>query len=245
MLRITDAAVRPPAKSLQAVSSDNEGFFYIENIFELYRKPLSAVYTRDEVEPPLQVANEAYMGPTAHARLLTILAERKLLDDISKFSTVPKSTSSRMTLSRFRGICTPEAIRKFLNLAKQRVTARREEGHTRFRQKRELDYACVAYTTAAELAGSLIAFNVASQGSYQEEVSGVRREQVLCLGNAAEMALGQGLYELALYYALAAVNYGESLPTDSSPDGIAASITEKNHRRITRAREGLAATVTS
>lgn len=245
LLRITDAAARPLAKSLQEVSSEDEGFLYIENTFELYRKPLSAVFTQDEVEPPLQVANETYMGPTAHARLLTILAERKLLDNISKFSTVPKSISSRMTLSQFKRICAPEAIRKFLNLAKQRVAARREEGHTRFRQKRELDYACTAYTTAAELAGSLIAFNLASQGLYQEEISGLRREQVLCLGNAAEMALGQGLYEPALYYALAAVNYGELLPTDSSPDGIATSITEKNRRRIARAKEGLVVTATS
>jgi hypothetical protein len=102
-----------------------------------------------------------------------------------------------------------------------------------------LEHACFAYKSAAELAAALVNFDEATQGLYQKELMGARREQVLCLGNAAEMALGQGIYDRGLCYATAAVQCAETLPTDDSPDGVDISIREKNRRRVARAMAGI------
>jgi len=60
----------------------------------------------------------------------------------------------------------------------------------------------------------------------------VEKEQTLCLGNTAEMVLGQEFYDRALCFATAAVQCAESLSTDDSHDGVDDSIRDKNHRRV-------------
>jgi hypothetical protein len=191
------------------------------------------VFVDIEVEPPLKIANELYMGPIVHVRLLTLLAENNLLAGAG-LSQLPNTVSKPMTLPQLKQICSPNNIRKLLSLSRKRITSRREVGHRRFRKENDLDHACFAYKTAAELAAALVYFNKATQGLYQQEVSGAGREQVLCLGNAAEMALGLELYDRALCYATAAVQCAESLPTDDSADGVDVSIRDKNHRRVVR-----------
>lgn len=237
LLRITKAAIRPN----QGVRLETDKCRLIETTFELYRKPLHAVFVETEVEPPLQVANESYMGPTAHIRLLTLLVKDNILENPSKIAQLPTSISTQMTLDQLVQLCSPDKIRKVLSLSRKRVTARREVGHKRFRVDSDLGHAYFAYASAAELAAALIAFNNATQGLYLEEISGAKREQVLCLGNAAEMALGQGLYDRALCCATAAVQSAESLPIDNSPDGVDVSIRDKNFRRILRATTGISA----
>jgi len=239
LLRISNAAVRPTKSPNQTMLSENDRYQLIENHFELYRKPLYAVFVDIEVEPPLKVAKELYMGPIVHVRLLTLLAEKKLLADPAKISQLPSSISTQMTLPQLKQICSPNSIRKVLNLSRKRLPERREVGHKRFRKGNDLEHACFAYKTAAELAGALVTFNKATRGLYQEEISGAGREQVLCLGNAAEMAIGQGLYDRALCFATAAVQCAESLPTDDSPDGVDNSIRDKNRRRVARAMAGI------
>jgi hypothetical protein len=228
LLRITDTAVRP---------SEADSYRRIETNLELYREPLYTILVGAEVEAPLQVANELYMGLVAHIRLLTLLAQNNIL--AVPISQLPTSISTQMTLDQLKRLCTPKVIRKVLSLARKRITGRREVGHKRFRKDNDLGYACFAYITAAELAAALVTFNNATQGLYQEEISGAGREQVLCLGNAAEMALGQDLYERALCYATAAVQCAESLPAIDGPEGVGVSIREKNHRRVARAMAGI------
>ena len=53
-----------------------------------------------------------------------------------------------------------------------------------------MDYAFCAYAPAAEQGVVLVAFDEATVGKYSTNVVGMRRELVLCLENAAEMALG-------------------------------------------------------
>ena len=179
----------------------------------------------------MKITNESYIGLTAHVRLLTLLAETNVLANPSKMSQL--QMSSQITL------CTPDSIRKLLSRSKKQITSRREVGHKRFRNDHDLEHACFAYTAAAELAAALVTFDNTTQGTYRMEIMGVRREQVLCLGNAAEMALGQEFYDRALCYATAAVQCTESLPTNKGPDGVDVSIREKNNRRVARAMAGL------
>jgi len=216
------------------------GYQRIEKTFELNRKPFYSLILEAEVESPLQVANELHMGPIAHIRLLTLLSANNILAEPSKIS-LPMSISTHMTLVQLKQLCTPDRIRKVLSVSRMRITVHREVGHQRFRKEKDLGHAHFAYATAAELAAAMVNFNNASQGMYQEELSGVQREQVLCLGNAAEMAHCQGFYDLALCYATAAVQCAESLPTDSSPDGVDVSVREKNRRRVERALECISA----
>ena len=238
LLRISNGGSRP-LKTLQQLRAPTDKYNYLESSFELYRRPMSAVYTQDKVEPPLQVADEAVMGPTAHARLLTLLAQRGLLQKISKMTKLPDSVSKRTTLALLKQMTTPAAIRQFLSLACQRVTARREKGHKRFRADRELDYAYIAYLTAAELAAALLAFDEATKGAYSGEVQGVRRELVLSLGNGAEMALGLQQYERGLALAARSVEAARVLPNEGSADAVDDAIKEKNQRRVQRAQHGL------
>lgn len=238
LLRVGNGGSRP-VKTLGQLHSPTDYQDYVESSIELYLKPMSAVCMHGEVEPPLQVADEALIGPTAHARLLTLLAQRGLLQRISKMAKLPKGVSKRTTLAILKQMTAPVAIRKFLTLAHQRVTAGREKGHRRFRVNKKLNYAYFAYVTAAELAAALLAFEEATEGAYSGDVEGVRRELVLSLGNGAEMALGLQQYERALTLAASSVEVAQVLPEDGIPDAVEGVIKEKNRRRVQRARHGL------
>ncbi|KIM42138.1 hypothetical protein M413DRAFT_444606 [Hebeloma cylindrosporum] len=238
LLRIGNGGSRP-VKTIGQLRSPTDQYNFLESSFELYRKPMSAVFTQEKVEPPLQVADETVMGPTAHARLLTLLAQRGLLQKIPRMTKLPNGVSTRTTLALLKQMTSPAAIRQFLALARQRVTARREKGHKRFRVDKELDYAYIAYLTAAELAAALVAFDVATKGAYSVDVQGVRKELVLSLGNGAEMALGLEQYERALALAARSVEAAQVLPEDDSPDAVESHIKDKNRRRVQRAQYGL------
>lgn len=209
-----------------------------ESMHEVYRKPLSSVFIGDEVQPPLQIATELVLGPTVFARLLTELARRGVLEKIPGMTKLPKGVAPRTTLAKIKDSASPDSIRQFLILARKRITMRRETGHERFR-KTELDHACFAYCAAAELAAALVAFDVVTKGSYSQHLEGARREQVLCMGNAAEMALGLGEHERALYFALGAVDVARGLPDKGGLDAVDEGIKAKNLRRVERARSGL------
>ena len=231
LLRIGNDASQP-VKTMRQIVSDTDQYKYIERSFELFRSPLYTVFTQVKVEPSLQIADESVIGPTVLARLLTVLAERDTLKTVSKTTKLPVGCPD------LKQITSPDAIRQFLILAAKRVTARREQGHKRIRKDDEMDYACLAYVSAAELAAALIAFDEATAETYGANVAGMRRELVLCLGNAAEMALGLHQYRRALVYATGAVQFAESLPR-TGVDAVDDVIRAKNNRRVDRARSAL------
>jgi len=251
LLRLCNTASRDVNTNIEQLSTNQQLQAYCESAFELCRKPLWATFTNDDVEYPLKVPPETLMGPTSFARILTLLAQRGLLDNIHRMTRLPEggSAGSRTSLSKVKEIARQDNIRRFLILARKRVTARREEGHSRFKSK-ELDYACLAYTTAAELAAALIAFDEATtgvttngfdskyHGKYSQQLLGVRKELVLCLGNAAEMCLGLQKYERALPLAMAATDAVSGLPMVDTLDAVDESIRAKNLRRVERAKTG-------
>lgn len=188
----------------QSLSGEFDKCLYIERAMEIFRSPMHTVFTLNKVDPPEQVADESVLGPTVLLSLLTHLASRGILENITKLNTLPKGTLTGTNLTEVKQIASYEGIRRILLLSVMRITARRERGHKRFREE-ELDFAGFAYSSAAELAAAVVSFNIASKGKYKDFARGAAKELILCLGNAAEMALGLGQYGKALPLAVGAV----------------------------------------
>ncbi|KAI6042029.1 hypothetical protein EDC04DRAFT_3059043 [Pisolithus marmoratus] len=180
------------------------------------------------------VNGESILGPTALARLLVVLAQRKALHGIQGLKKAPNGLSSSTCLNHVQHITNPDVIRRFLDIALERVKANTSVGRERAAKTR-YDLALPAFTSSAELAAALVTFDTQTQGQYSNEVVGARRELVIALGNASEMALRQKGYLVALSFAYGAVSAAENIPAGEDLDP---SIVEKNRRRIHQAEEG-------
>lgn len=235
LLRIGNAASQP-VKTMQQIFSDTDSYVWVERSFQIFRSPMYTVYTEDKVDPPLQIVEEPMMGPTAFVRLLTMLATRDLLEKIPKWKKLPAGISGTTTLAQVKQMTGPERIRTLLPLALRRVTGHRELGHKRIKRDNEMDFAGFAYSCAAELAAALVAFDEATDGKYRDLLHGARKELVLCLGNAAEMAIGIKHFKRALSFATGAVEAAKNLP---ARDQVEETVIAKNLRRVDRARAGL------
>ena len=73
-------------------------------------------------------------------------------------------------------------------------------------------------------------------GKYSEAIRGARKELVLCLGNAAEMAKRKSMHGDALRLAAAAVHYANNAIQD---EGITSDLVAKNERRLAEAKRVL------
>lgn len=226
--------IKPFEQSL----SSSDSYLYLERAVEVFRSPVHTVFTQEKVDPPEQIADESVLGPTALLGLLSLLASRGILENIPKLQTLPAGVMAGTNLTEVKDIVSYEGIRRVLLLAVRRVTTRRETGHKRFRDG-ELDYAGFAYSTAAELAAAVIAFNIASKGKYKDFSRGAAKELILCMGNAAEMALGLEQYAKAFLLGVGAVESEKHL---TAQDTVDESVKAKNRRRIDRARLGLIST---
>lgn len=220
----------------QSTRAEADTYTWIERSMEIFRSPIHTVFTLEKVYPPQQIADESIIGPTAYLRLLTVLASRGTLKAIQKWKRLPKESSFFTTLTEVKAASNRDAIQRTLVLALNRLTARRETGHKRIREEDEMDFAGFAYSSGAELAAALVAFDVASKGEWEAQIRGARKELVLCIGNAAEMALGLQRYRQALNYALGAVSAAKELPPH---DVVEDTVKAKNGRRVDRARNGL------
>ncbi|KAI6119216.1 hypothetical protein EV401DRAFT_1963372 [Pisolithus croceorrhizus] len=177
---------------------------------------------------------ESILGPIALTRLLVVLAQRKALNGIQGLQKPPNGLSSSTCLNHVQHITNPDVIRRFLLIALERVKANTSVGRDRATEA-QYDSALPAFTTSAELAVALVAFDTHTQGQYSNEIVGARRELVIALGNASEMALRQKVYLVALSFAYGAVSAAETIPDG---EGLDPSIIEKNKRRILQAEEG-------
>ena len=184
------------------------------------------------VEAPVQISPESIIGPIALIRLLTVLAQRGTLP----IAALPPGTSPSTSLGHAVQITSAPIVRRCVALARKRVTARRETGNTRRTAAREADFACAAYTSAAELAAALCALDAATGGAYGGEMRGVRGELVLCLGEAAQMALEMGKWRKALNLAGCAVAAGEGASLGEALD---AGLRSKNLQRVEAAKSKL------
>ncbi|KIK41686.1 hypothetical protein CY34DRAFT_805777 [Suillus luteus UH-Slu-Lm8-n1] len=208
-----------------------------ERTEEIFRSPMYTVSLNMQVDAPLQIADESIIGPTALARLLVVLAQRKAFDTIQGLKKAPNGLSSSTCLNHVQQITNPDVIRRFLKIALQRVRASMDKGRERAR-KSDNDYAKAAFTSAAELSAALVAFDSHTQGQYSKEVLGARKELALALGNAAEMAIREKYWQQALYFGSGAVTAAENIPAGEHLD---ANIIAKNKRRVEQARMAIAA----
>ncbi|KAJ8474482.1 hypothetical protein ONZ45_g15938 [Pleurotus djamor] len=189
----------------------------------LYAKSLPIVAEPTEVIPPMPV-----MAPIAFFRILTLLAQRGLLEKITSWTRLPDGTSTSVTLREVQQIINPSNVEKWLKFAMAAVVSRRERGTDRMRSG-DINPAMATYITAAELAAVLLAFHEATQGKWASQLSSAREEVVKSLGNASEMAFKLRKYRRALRFAIGAVSVGEGAPA-SNP--INSSLIAKNKRRI-------------
>lgn len=194
-------------------------------------KDMFAAQTGDLLDSPLQIAEENVMGPTALARLLAVLAQRGVLESIQNLKKAPSGLSTATSLDQVQMITHPEVIRKFLSIAIRRVESRTESG--REVSQSNPSYARMHFMSSAELAAALVSFDRYTRGKYAEEVKGVRKQLVVALGNASEMAIRTGQSQAALSLALGAITSAENIP---DTEGLDEAITAKNMRRAEQAR---------
>ncbi|KAG1900306.1 uncharacterized protein F5891DRAFT_1033352 [Suillus fuscotomentosus] len=218
-------------------SKPEDRYTCVERMEEIFRSPMYTVSLNMTVDAPLQIADESIMGPTALARLLVVLAQRKAFDTIQGLKKAPNGLSSSTCLNHVQQITNPDVIRRFLKIALQRVQASMDKGRERSREN-DNNYARVAFTSAAELSAALVAFDNHTQGQYSKEVLGARKELALALGNAAEMAIREKHWQQALYFGSGAVNVAENIPAGEHLDH---NITAKNKRRVEQARTAISA----
>ncbi|KAF9239310.1 hypothetical protein BU15DRAFT_46822 [Melanogaster broomeanus] len=223
--------------SEEEVQTTADELTYMERNVEIFRTPQYTFPLQIEMDAPAHIAEESVLGPIALARLLVVLAQRKALDTIQGLKKAPNGLSSSTSLNHVQQITHPDVIRRFLAIALQRVRATADKGRERARRV-EYDVARTAFTDAAELAAALVAFDTHTQGQYRKEVTGARKELVLALGNASEMALRRQHHQQALHFGHGAVSMAENIAAEEDLDP---GIVAKNKRRVQQAQAAMGA----
>ncbi|EIW83266.1 hypothetical protein CONPUDRAFT_152292 [Coniophora puteana RWD-64-598 SS2] len=210
----------------------------VEHWEEMNRPPLWTTLANVPAEV-VPVAPENALGPTALIRLYVILAQRKALDGIRALKKPPAGLMPFTSLSHIQQITHPDVVRRAIGVAQVRLLARLEYGRKTLAGRSSSDYlssALAAFTSAGELAAALVAMDVYTDGVYKEEVRGARKQLVIAMGNASQMALNLRQYQRALHFAWAAVEAAENIPVD---EGLDADVIKKNKRRVDHANIGI------
>ncbi|KDQ63943.1 hypothetical protein JAAARDRAFT_27614 [Jaapia argillacea MUCL 33604] len=237
-LHIAYLSVQHKLKLQSQVDPDDldELYAWLENDVDLFRSPMWTLASGDQVEPAQQVPPVPIMGAITLFRLYIALAKRQLLSNVPRWSSLPAGVTSKTNLSRVKQITSPEIVKKFLPNAIKRVTKRREVGHERLREV-DLQFSRFAYSSGAELACAIVAFDESTGGMYQRQAMGARKEAVLCLGNTAEISLRLKQWDLVAKFASAAIDVGG----DADPrEGLEEATLAKNQRRLALAKKSLA-----
>ncbi|EIW84772.1 hypothetical protein CONPUDRAFT_162123 [Coniophora puteana RWD-64-598 SS2] len=207
---------------------------------EIFRPPPLATFMNTSVESPVSVAPEWVIGPTALMRMYSVLAQRKALDGIPALKKPPSGLSSTTSLKHIRQITHPDIILRAIKISQLRLRTRMDEGRERHRTRTNNDYdvndACATFMSAAELAAALVALDNHTHGAYATEVLGARKQLVIALGNASEMAFNMGRHQRAFHLASSAVSAAENIPEE---EGLSLEIVEKNKRRVNNAYAAL------
>ncbi|KAF6757661.1 hypothetical protein DFP72DRAFT_845614 [Ephemerocybe angulata] len=213
----------------------------IERQAEAFDKPNRAdpVGKLDKnAEHVLQINDEGVTGPTCQLRLYVALAKRGLFEKVQQWNSIPAGVipSTPTNLQKLKKWTSEAEVRRSLALSVERLFQRRQDGNKEVRDKKKFDFACFEYWSAAQLAAAIVEFDEVTNGKYQDLVVGVRKELVLNLGNAAEMALVLKYFDRALVFASASVKISEAL---TGNDAIDINVIEKNRRRIDRAQAAI------
>ena len=182
---------------------------------------------------------EEFAGPISFLRLLLLLSERGLLSKIPSWSSIPHYNGDAMepgmkkpSLSQLKQITSPAVIQKFVSMSLKRVKELREVHGRREVQGGKLGDARWSYACGSELSAAIVAFLESPEASAELKtrlLDDVKKELILCLGNAAEMSIRGKQHTEGLKFASAAVALGETCP------GITESIVAKNKNRYATA----------
>ncbi|KAH7882385.1 hypothetical protein F5I97DRAFT_1909836 [Phlebopus sp. FC_14] len=217
-----------------------EQMTFAERTVWVLRSPLYTVSLNMNINAPEQIADEHVLGPTALMRLLVVLAQRKALDTIQGLKRAPNGLSSSTSLAHLQQITHPDVIRRCLTIALERVRVTADKGRQQARQSDpDCDSARASFVQAAELAAAMVTFDSHTQGQYRSEIKGARKELVLALGNASEMAWRRELYQQALNFGHGAVTVTEQM--QAAGEQLDREIMAKNKRRVQKAQEAMAA----
>ena len=212
----------------------------IERKQEVARKPhWAAVGNHDDPNYSSILYREEFAGPIAFLRLLLLLSERGLLSKIPSWSAIPSYNGDAVepgmkkpSLSRLKQITSLAVIRKFVHMSVKRVKELREVHGRKEVQEGKLGDALWSYACGSELSASIIAFLESPETATELKarfLDDVKKELVLCLGNAAEMSIRGRQHLEGLKFASAAVSIGTECA------GITETIRTKNNNRYATA----------
>ena len=213
---------------------------HAEQVAGISRSPLSRAHFEDcnpAIDPQCTIPELVIAAPIALLRLLAVLAERGLLEQIPTWNALPDTCAPTTSLAQVKQITSAPVISPLLPLVFKRIVTQRETSRRNVNSTPLV--ARDDYRIAAELAAALVAFDSAVDGKWRGSMRGAWKELVLSLGNAAEMSNRVDDFETALGFAIAAVNIIGRAPTDA--EGVTPEIKQKNLRRLRTAREEVSA----
>lgn len=190
-------------------------------------------------DDPFAIVGQRILGPIALVRLLAVLAQRNALSGIQTLRKAPQGLSASTSLEHIQQITHPDIIRRIIKVSHLRMNERMRKGSkysTNEEGCEDFPYACVAFQSVAELAAALLALDMYTGGVYTDAIRDSRKQLVVALGNASQMALNLRRYEQALGLARRSVNEAEKASVE---ENIEPSITEKNKCRMNQANAGL------
>ena len=228
LLRIAYTACRRISPKEECRSSA-EHLLHAERTVEDKDVPIATL----EGDGPMFIfGSERILGPVALTRLLVVLAQRKALDTIQTLKKPPKGLSSYTSLHHLQQITHPAVIRRFLTIALRRVMELTSEGRSGFTERR-YDHAKYLFTSSAELAAALVAFDTHTEGQYSDHIRGARKELVIALSNASATTLRAKEYSETQIFAFNAIGAAENIPTI---EGLDRNVVEKCRKRIQEAQ---------
>lgn len=182
---------------------------------------------------------EEFAGPISFLRLLLLLSERGLLSKLPSWSAIPRYNgdavepgTKKPSLSQLKQITSPAVIQKFISMSFKRVKELREvHGRGEVERGKHGD-ARWSYACGSELSAAIVAFLESPEASAKLKtkfLDDVKKELILCLGNAAEMSIRGKQHTEGLKFASAAVALSGTCP------GITETIVTKNKNRYTTA----------
>jgi hypothetical protein len=248
---LTDADIllllRPAYLGSQKIKSEDEVnwtseediYDFIEHNHEVFRSPMWAITLpedeRKSIQSPCVIPGEAILGPMALLRLLSLLSERGILNQIPSWSTIPPAMPSSLSLKQVKQMTDPGITKKLLALSLKRATRECERGHQRFRGDQDVDHARAAYAASAELASTLVSFLESPQADSRSKtllLAGAKKQLVLSLGHAADMSNRFKQYEVGYKFALGACAVGRAARLEDNLRG-------NNKKRLNAAKQAL------
>ncbi|EIW78763.1 hypothetical protein CONPUDRAFT_126538 [Coniophora puteana RWD-64-598 SS2] len=228
------------SKPLNECKTADEAVWALELDKDIYDTPhLMNPSGSMPTETPFSVPPRETIGPIALVRLIVVLAQRKALDGIQTLLKPPNGLTSSTSLAHIQHITHPDMICRIIKLSLTRILERIEDAREHLASKKDahcFNTVCMKFLSAAELAAALIALDDNTDGRYTAEIRGARKQLVIALGNAAQMALNLKHYQRALGYATSAVAATERIPPE---EGLSSEVIERNKRRFIQASAGL------